>query len=546
MISKYNITFKEKQMRDILNILDSTITESVGLANRKPGTLFANPQGDQLTFQGLEFYPQGGGAFATPEEFQQALAQVCQQLGITPAAIQWVSPKGDAVATPAPGKGGFGIAQFNNANGQSYYLGRYFQKISPIRAENSFANKLPGGFTLQTAVAKKEAAGYKPTDVLSNLIDLTPADILSQIQTKFGNDSDEARATEIFMSSSSYPVRIPLGKMNFTAFTNYFCEMLQPMALVMGKKTTGSAQEAAKKFLTKGGYTTCNITFGSSKIGGLTDSTLTNPAGQVMGLSSKAKEGAKASAKNLVEKIDEMLADPDGQKLLKKYAKEVELINTVTAGSTPGSLNTAVLAKIITPEELDQIMSIRKLPPGSEVIGKKLLSKNLEKKYEGRKPTDPSAAIPFFHIRAVIVNEVADWVNTNTNFGKAAAEILNWGAFIQVYTYADQKGDEIVLKPFDVVYPSTAVTNVELSAGKTFYSTGSKGNFTFKILYNGATDVEDDAPDDDDLEVATTPAKTTTADLDAVTQQSSGIKASAGGVEKKLGNKQTLGRDRQK
>jgi len=532
-------------MRDILNLLDSILTESVGLANRKPGTLFANPEGDQLVFQGLEFYPQGGGAYASPEEFQDALAQVCQQLGITPQSIQWVSPKGDAVATPAPGKGGFGIAQFNDDSGKSYYLGRYFQKISPIRAENSFANKLPGGFTLQTAVAKKEAAGYKPTDVLSNLINLTPADILSQIQTKFGADSDEARATEIFMSSTSYPIRIPLGNMNYTAFTNYFCEMLQPMALVMGKKTTGSAQDAAKKFLTKGGYTTCSITFGSSKIGGLTDSTLTNPAGQIMGLSSKAEAGAKASAKNLVEKIDEMAADPDGQKLLKKYAKEVELINTVTAGSTPGSLNTAVLAKIITPEELDQIMAIRKLPPGSEVVGQKLLSKNLEKKYEGRKARDPSAVIPFFHIRAVIANEVAAWVNKNTNFGQAASEILNWGAFIQVYTHADQKGDEIVLKPFDVVFPSTAVTNVELSADKTFYSTGSKGNFTFKILYNGATDVTDDGTDGDEGQVVA-PAKTTTQDLDAVAQQSSGLKASAGGVEKKLGSKATLGRGRQK
>lgn len=530
-------------MRDILNLLDSTLTESVGLSNRKPGTLFANPQGDQLIFQGLEFYPPGGGAYASPEEFQDALSQVCQRLGITPQLIQWVSPKGDAVATPAPSKGGFGIAQFNDDSGKSYYLGRYFQKISPIRAENSFANKLPGGFTLQTAVAKKEAAGYKPTDVLSNLINLTPADILSQIQTKFGADSDEARATEIFMSSASYPIRIPLGKMNFTAFTNYFCEMLQPMALVMGKKTTGSAQEAAKKFLTKGGYTTCNITFGSSKIGGLTDSTLTNPAGQVMGLSSKAEAGAKASAKNLVEKINEMSADPDGQKLLKKYAKEVELINTVTAGSTPGSLNTAVLAKIITPKEAEQIISLKNQPEGSEIIGKGLLSPKLEQRYAARKARDPAAVIPFYHIRAAVANEVTDWVNNNTDFGKAASEILNWGAFIQVYTHADQKGNEIILKPFDVVYPSTAVTNVELSADKTFYSTGSKGNFTFKILYNGATDVTDNGVDGDEGEVAT-PAKTTAQDLDVVGQQRSDIRAS--GVKKPRDNVEVYGRKRQK
>ena len=59
--------------------------------------------------------------------------------------------------------------------------------------------------------------------------------------------------------------------------------------------------------------------------------------------------------------------------------------------------------------------------------------------------------IPFYHIRAAVANEVTDWVNNNTDFGKAASEILNWGAFIQGYTHADQKGNEIILKPFDGV-----------------------------------------------------------------------------------------------
>ena len=44
MISKYNKFFKEKQMRDILNLIDSVvITEGVGLTNRRPGEQFKNP-----------------------------------------------------------------------------------------------------------------------------------------------------------------------------------------------------------------------------------------------------------------------------------------------------------------------------------------------------------------------------------------------------------------------------------------------------------------------------------------------------------------------
>ena len=531
-------------MRDILNLLDSVITESVGLANRKPGTEFANPQGDRLVFQGVKFYPEGGGAYETAEEFQQALQQLSQQLGTTPSSIQWVDRKGESAAAPARQKGGFGLAQFDNEAGQRFYLGRHFQKISPIPTENEFANKLPGGFRLQTAVAKKEAAGYKPTDVLTgNLTNLSPQDILAGIQARFGVESDEAKATEAFMRNTSYPMRLPLGNMNFSAFTNYFCEMLQPMALVMGKTTTGEARKAEKDWLSQGGYTTCKISFGATKIGGLTDSTLINPAGQVMGLSSKAEKGAKASAKNLTDKIEEMKSDPNGQKILNKYAKDIELIRMVTSGSTPGVLDTAVLAKIITPEEAEQIMKIRKLPPGSEIIGQKLLSKNLEKKYAGRQARDPAAVIPFYHIRAVLANEVASWVNNNSNFGQVSAEILNWGAFIQMETYATQSGNEIVLEPFEVIYPSAAVTNVELSAGKTFYSTGSKGNFTFIILYNGATEVTE--PDVDQAEPDETPTAVGTQDLDVFGQQRSAVTA-APDEPKKYGTEKTLGRPRQR
>jgi hypothetical protein len=468
-------------MRDIISKLDEiALDESVGLTNRKPGTRFANQDGDELIFQNLTFYPESG-SFQDAAEMDAAIDSVARQIGVDRTALVWMNEPRGAQA--------FGIAHFVDDTNRDYYIGRYFQKISPIRTQNNFPNQLPGGFRLQTKVAQKEAAGYKPTDVLTKLDDLTPEEILNQIRTKFGPDSDEARATEIFMASDM-PVTIPRGNMNFTAFTNYFCEILQPMALVMGKKTTGDADKAESKFMTQGGYTTCKISFGSSKIGGLTDSKLTNPAGQIMGLSSKAEQGAKASAKNLLDKVEEMQKDPDGQKLLNQYREEVSLLRTVTEGSTPGPLNMAVIAGIISPKEKNQIMAMRDLPAGTDVVGTGRLSAKLERMYQERKARDPGEIIPFFHIRASIANQVADWVNENSNFGQAAAEILNWGAFIQVYTYADQKGSDIVLKPFNVVWPSTAVTDVLLSANKTFYSTGSKGNFVFKILYNGATEAE--------------------------------------------------------
>ena len=489
-------------MRDILDRLDDLLLESVGLANRKAGDQWSNPQGDTIIFVDLAFYP-SRGEFEDQEDLQQALDQAAAQLNIQAENLVW--------SNDARGARAFGIAHFTDAANQDYYIGRWFRRIDPIRSKNTFPNDLPGGFKLQTKAAKKEASGYKPSEVLTTLTDLTPQDIAQQIRNRFGAGSDENRAVTLFMQSSSYPIEIPLGNMNFEAFTNYFCEMLQPMALVLGKRVTGEAAKAERKFLTEGGYQTCRITFNEGVSGGLTDSELSNSAGQTMGLSSKAKDGAKASARNLVDKIEEMQADQDGRKVLAKYAKTLDIMRTVTEGSTPGSLNTGVIADIINEKERDQILALRDMGEGEDPVGTGRLSKRLETMYRQRKSRDPSATVPFFHIRAAVANRVADWVNNNTDFSKVAAEILNWGAFIQVYTKATQSGDTIRLDRFNVIYPSEAVTGVLLSADKTFYSTQGKGNFTFKLLLNDAK------ADDVELDIAQTDTEPDV-DLDDLTK----------------------------
>jgi hypothetical protein len=514
-------------MRLILDTLEQ-LQESVGLANRQPGTSFKNPAGEELFFQSVDFYPDGGGEYKDTDEMLSAVELLSSRIGIQPTDIEWMN-------TSTAQSRAFGLAHFVDAENKDVYMGRYMQKISPIKVQNSFPNVgLPGGYRLQTAVAQKEAAGYKPTDVLTKLDDLRPEEVAQQIVAKFGEDSDEARAVAIFMAED-FPMSIPQGDMIYTAFTNYFCELLQPMALVMGKKlgNEADARKAESEFLSEGGFSSCTISYGATKTGGLTDSVLINSAGQTMGVSSKAEGGAKASAKNLKDKIVEMQKSPEGKQVLERHKETVSVIETVTEGSTPGPLNMGVIAGIITPEEKEQILAIKNVPPGEEVLGNGRLSDKLEDMYRGRKARDPSVVIPFFHIRAVIANMVAKYVNENTDFSEAAAEILNWGAFIQLNTTGSSANGEIKLNPFDTIYPSKAITSVQLSADKTFYSTGSKGNFVFKIGLNGGT-----VPDDD-TEVTKVDTKP---DVD-ITKQRSDIKAAPTASSEPLDDK-ALGRKR--
>ena len=518
-------------MRELIDIL-----EGVGLANRRPGEHFANPEGDDLTFQDLTFYPKQG-AYDSPEAMNAAITQTAAGMGITPEQIHWANEPRGSLA--------FGIAKFRlTGTDKDYYLGRYMKNISPNRAQNSFSNDLPGGFKYQSKVAKKESSGYKPSDILTQFQNNTPETLLKQVVAKFGNDSDEANAMRIYMQSSGENVEIPKGNMNPDAFSDYFCELLQPIALVMGKHMDGNAADAENRFFKGAGYQTCTISFNNDPTGGLYDSLMVNSQGKQIKISSKAKDGANASVINLLKSAKELSETPEGAALLIKHASTISILQIIKdSGHVDGPLNLAVLFDMITPAEKDQVKSLKRFGPEDDIIGADLLSPKLEKMYTDRNARDMSKIIPLEHMLAAIAYRVADYVNENTNFGQAASEILNNSALVQIYTISNVKGDVIVLERFNAVYPSKTVTGVIMRADKSYMSTQGKGNLVFKVLKNGATDEETEVETDAEAPEIAEPAKTSAADLEKFGQRHSNVKAAPA---QDVGDEKSLGRQRRK
>jgi hypothetical protein len=139
---------------------------------------------------------------------------------------------------------------------------------------------------------------------------------------------------------------------------------------------------------------------------------------------------------------------------------------------------------------------------------------------------------------------VADYVNDNTDFGQADSEILNNSALVQIYTISSVKNDVILLERFNAVYPSNTVTGVMMRADKSYMSTQGKGNLVFKVLKNGATDEETEVETDAAApETSDAPARTSAADLDAVTDRRSDVTAAPSAA---LGDKESLGRPRRR
>lgn len=530
-------------MRDLLNLIDTiTLTEGVGLSNRKPGEKFKNSVNDIITFQGLEFFP-GSGSYPA-DQIEQAIADAAAQLGTTPDRIEWTNTRTGASS-------GFGIATFTGEEGEPYYLGRYFKTVSPNRVQNNFPHDaIPGGFKYQSKVGKKENSGLKPSEWLTQYQNNTPQTILDQCIAKFGQGSPEATALEMFIKGD-IPLKVTKGTMDPTAFRDYFAEVLQPIALVLGKNVSGNAAEAAEIFFGSDSYADATISFNQNTIGGLYDSLLVSPDGKQIKLSSKGKDGASASVTNLQKSVKELESVPAGQKLLEKYKEEIGILNTIEKNGHFGApLKLAVQYEMLTPEEAVQVLKLKGLGPNDKIIGTGLLSEKLEKMYQGRKAKDPGRIIPIEHMIAAIAYPVADYINANTNFGQAAADILNNAALVQMYTDTSVSGDTITITKLTAVYPSKTVTGVLLDATKVYFSTGGKGNYTFTILKNGAKESDVNPVDPvDTLAQDTEPARLSTDDLDKVTQTSRfkgpGAKAARAEVEPKT-DAGTLGREKRR
>ena len=460
-------------MRDILNTLD-IITESTGLANRKPGDIFKNSAGDQMTFVGLSFTPEEGGKLE-PDQLRDAVAMATNEAG----DIQWQN--GSARA------GGFAIASFDSETGPLHF-GFFLQEVKPNPKDNKIKNVI-GDYKYAGAAAAKTQANMSPQDLLTNKTNLTVRDIMLQLSESLGTDSPLYYIAHQVATNGGYPITVkaPEG-LSFTGFRDYFCEILQPMALQTGNYK-GNAAEAAQVFFGVPSFEGSTISFDTSKNAGLSDSVLELPDGRYVKVSSKGEKGADASVKNLLNEVENV----QNTELLEKYSEVIELIETMqTSGQAGAPLVLGVKYGIINEADAEFIKSLKKIRPiplestNDITVNGMNPSKNIINLAMGRKTKRPEAVSLYYHLIAAVAHKVAEKINTNTNFGQAASEILNNGALVQVYTNAKQTGDTWVLDAFRSVYPSKAVTGVVLSAGKNYSSTEIKGNFTFKILRNGA------------------------------------------------------------
>lgn len=466
-------------MRDLLDKIQS-LFESTGLAGRKPGDTFKNPNGETITFKSIDFHPSEGGKLSK-DDLDNALKELGQQI-----QVQWQNAR-------TAKTGGYVIATFDTPSGEVNY-GFYKDNIKPDPTDNYVPNQV-GDYRFAGKAAEKIQSGLTPQDLLSKRDNLTATDIVTQLAVKLGKDHPLTQLTNMIASGAEFPITIPAPEgVSFTGFRDYFCEILQPIALQNGQYK-GNAGEAAERFM-DGSFADSLISFDSAKNAGLSDSILTKSDGKYIKISTKGGRGATASVKNLTDALKELDKSASGDKFAKKYKDTIDLINKIESlGQVKAPLTLGVKYDIISEEDYNTILQLRtQRPINLDNIDNLNVSDNLKKLAKERETEDTENVNLFYHLIASVAHLVAKKVNDDTDFSEAAADILNNGALVQMYTDAKDKGSEWELKIFNTVYPGKSIEGVYLAAGKTYYSTGIKGNFTFRINKGGAKPSDEQEP----------------------------------------------------
>jgi hypothetical protein len=472
---------------DVVKSSSGAMIESRGLGARKPGEEFVSTTNadDKIYIDSVEFYPDNSPSFSSPEETAKALQKLSKSFGNATINIVGDFKKNNLA---------FGVATFVTPDKRKIVFIKPFQRIKPDPTQNDWNNQtgIPG-YKYNSKVAAKSQAGLMPQDILTNASNLAPKEIVNQIAEKFGLDSPLTQIAQMVAAGNEFPITIPAPKdISFSAFTNYFCELLHPISLLAGT-AEGNAEEAATIFLGQNGFKKTLISFGTDKTEGLSDSIITSKTGATIKVSSKAAAGAAASAKNLLN-LSREAKNVSG----KKEQEVLKIIETVvTMGQRNAPLVLGNQFDIISDKDAADINAMYNQPlVNLDQVKRMKISPNLKNLIVNKSTDNPDRVNLYFHSIAAVAHKVADYINKNTDFSEVASSLLNNGALIQVYTKAKDTGSEWTIEKFTAQWPSKSVTGVKFSAGKTYYSTGIKGNFTFKILRGGAKDVPDETESD--------------------------------------------------
>lgn len=452
------------------------LKEASGVFNRKPGQTFVHQDTNHtLTFDKIEAFPQDKQQFDDAAERDKVKKELDSALDVK---IQWTN-------TPTSGTLAIGLAYLldNDNPGPDgkpslVVFGRYFKerKLSGLPA--TWDSKYFNGYNLATKAGAKQKAPFKPQDIIGieeNKYDGIES-IMSSVRNFFGNKPEVVAGFET-LAQGKMPIVMEGHASDFEAIRDYAGEVLQPIGLMSGA-IKGDAEKARADLLGGANWSDWPVYWPADENHNLVDSVFVGPNGEEVGVSSKGKNGADASVKNIFDAIEK--ARTKNPALIDSYERTVQVVEAIqsdTAKIAPFKI--AVAEKLISQKTADEIMETEKQPLSVEDI-------MAHKNPEFQKVFNAYGAQlkhqnynSYLHLLSNTAKMVADHLNNDPQIGEGMLKFMNQASIVQIYTNGKAQGDDAVINNFRSVYPPQFKGTILFNAGKNYTSTRQGGKMAF-------------------------------------------------------------------
>ena len=470
-IVRYYVNALPKSQQDQIDLNEwaktkvKSLVESKGIMGRVVGDTFLRGD-DRLEFQSVNLYPSDEMEFESPEQRDNFIQQLEQELN---SQIEWTN-------VPNKGSLAFGVAVLTDPalDDKITYWGRYFKQKTADMMGKWGNSQVPQGWKLQTAGAMKLDIGIDPQHLIKT--DDPFNGVLDVIQAVKTNSADNELSESLVnaletIHTQEHPV-FPGQISNLPALRDYFGEIMGPVAL-MSDMVGGQAEDARRDLLRGIPWANCSIFWPMAMNAPLVDSYFTAPDGTRVGISSKGGKGAKASVKNIQDAIEK--ASPE---LKAQFPTTVNVINIVQSNSAKdGPFRLAELYKIL-PQGLEEEIN-RYIQEGKQ-------------DYAGLSPActelfnygTPRQDVPGFNtgyaMLALLAKKVTKAINeSGPEFGQGCVAFLNQSSIVQLYCKMGKQGDDARVTGWEAVYPPNFQGTVEIDGSKNYYSSRIGGKFAF-------------------------------------------------------------------
>jgi hypothetical protein len=569
MISNYNKFFKEKQMRDILNLLDNVLAEAAGgmskrwLESQQSPIYFLDAQGNRYTIDNLVLFPLEQPVLPVAE-LGVEVEDTITQMGLTRKNITFVNRM--------PAKQGAGmLIIMKNQNGKLFPFFKFFPKREMDTLGMHYS---PADFERETGLAwqqtRMSGTGKERKEEVISRVELKPKqavptntnlailavpaqsynmlaadpkvgpELAQKLQTLLKNTLNGSVEPVPGLVPYERDIRVDYG------------EVAAPLGLVAGAHVGGSYSKVENELLGPLGVswsTATQVFYPEAGNEPLYDSQLVWPNGEKLRISNKAEgKGGAASTTSILEIIDKYperfsdkdkaMLEPDG-----KYGDFVTALRTIVGSSSvAGPVQLAQEFKYIDSTDAENALENLKNKTNDITLLTPRLQEIVNDKSIFNAQTDKPDYKVCYNVIASLARLVVKHLNADigltTEFFKF---MLSRANLIQVNQFTVRKDDGVAFSKFDVIWPPTFTGKIKFSASDFQSNKKSTSRLAFSVGNERATKTND-------AETQTQEPNTGVADpekLDQVTQKRSNIKA-APEEPKKYGTKATLGRDRQK